>query len=111
LQQDASIGVTFTLLFAIGVILISYYTSGVDLDLDCVLYGEIAHVGLGEAGIPMATKVMGIVFIIVILYIYTGYKELMITAFDSAYASSIGVVVWVWHYSLMGLVSVTTVAA
>ena len=37
LQEDASIGISFTWLFAIGVILISAYTEQVDLDQDCVL--------------------------------------------------------------------------
>jgi manganese/zinc/iron transport system permease protein len=43
LKEDASIGVVFPALFSIGVILISRYASQVDLDLDCVLYGEIAY--------------------------------------------------------------------
>ena len=41
--EDASIGVVFPALFSIGVILISRYAGQVDLDLDCVLYGEIAY--------------------------------------------------------------------
>ena len=40
-QQDAAIGVVFTSLFAVGIILISLYTRDVDLDQDCVLYGEL----------------------------------------------------------------------
>ncbi|MEX2379241.1 MAG: metal ABC transporter permease, partial [Vicingaceae bacterium] len=46
LQVDASIGITFTWLFAIGIILISVFAGQVDLDQDCVLYGEIAYVPL-----------------------------------------------------------------
>ncbi|NRA48492.1 MAG: metal ABC transporter permease, partial [Phaeodactylibacter sp.] len=46
LQIDASIGITFTWLFAIGIIMISMYVGQVDLDQDCVLYGEIAYVPL-----------------------------------------------------------------
>src|SRR3990170_8563959 len=46
LQTDASIGVTFTWLFAVGVVLISLFAGQVDLDQDCVLYGEIAYVPL-----------------------------------------------------------------
>src|SRR5262245_49800570 len=38
-KQDAAIGITFTTLFALGVILVSYYASKVDLDQECVLYG------------------------------------------------------------------------
>ena len=43
LEEDASIGVVFPALFSLGVILISRYAAQVDLDLDCVLYGEIAY--------------------------------------------------------------------
>lgn len=41
LQGDASIGIVFTALFAIGVILISRNASNIDLDLDCVLFGKL----------------------------------------------------------------------
>ena len=62
LQEDASIGITFTWLFAIGVILISSYTSQVDLDQDCVLYGEIAYVPLdllySTSGAPIAPRAL-----------------------------------------------------
>ncbi|HOY50067.1 MAG TPA: metal ABC transporter permease, partial [Flavobacteriales bacterium] len=44
IQSDAAIGLIYTFLFAIGVILISAYTAQTDLDQDCVLYGEIAYV-------------------------------------------------------------------
>lgn len=111
LQQDASIGVTFTWLFAFGVILISAYASEVDLDQDCVLYGEIAYIGLGQTGIPHAAVVMIGVLITILLFITIGYKELALTTFDPGYAVSIGFSVTVWHYLLMGLVSMTTVAA
>src|SRR6185436_9463742 len=43
-KQDAAIGITFSTLFALGVILISLYASKVDLDQECVLYGEIGNV-------------------------------------------------------------------
>ena len=45
-KQDAAIGIAFSTLFAIGVILISLYADKVDLDQECVLYGEIAFVPL-----------------------------------------------------------------
>ena len=44
-QEDAAIGISFTWLFAIGVILITFFADKVDLDQECVLYGEIAFVG------------------------------------------------------------------
>ncbi|MDB4835518.1 metal ABC transporter permease, partial [Cyclobacteriaceae bacterium] len=48
LQHDTSIGVTFTWLFALGVVLISLFAHNVDLDLDCVLFGQIEYIVLGD---------------------------------------------------------------
>src|SRR5687768_10617054 len=44
--EDASMGVVFTSLFAVGVILITRAASSVDLDPGCVLYGLIEFVPL-----------------------------------------------------------------
>jgi manganese/zinc/iron transport system permease protein len=118
LQQDASIGVTFTWLFALGVILISLYAGQVDLDQECVLYGEIAYVPLDTwvtgSGIPLGPRAiwtLGILFILNFLFVSLGYKELKITAFDPALATSLGISATLWHYLLMGMVSMTTVGA
>jgi manganese/zinc/iron transport system permease protein len=117
LQTDASIGVTFTWLFAIGVVLISLFAGKVDLDQDCVLYGEIAYVPLdtliiGDESLgPRALYIMGIILAAIILFIVFGYKELFLTTFDPAYASAIGISTTLWHYLLMGAVSATTVAS
>ncbi|SFF97531.1 metal ABC transporter permease [Pontibacter chinhatensis] len=117
-QADASIGVTFTWLFAIGIILISVYAGQVDLDQDCVLYGEIAYVPLDlwitEGGLnlgPRTVWTLAVVTMLIILYIVLGYKELFLTTFDPAYAAAIGISTSVWYYSLMTAVSITTVAS
>jgi manganese/zinc/iron transport system permease protein len=118
LQSDASIGVTFTLLFAIGVILISVFAGDVDLDLDCVLNGEIAYVPLDliylPSGVSIGPKVvitLTVVLLAVLVFIISSYKELKVTSFDPDYALAIGLPVATWHYLLMGAVSVTTVAS
>ncbi|HEY9489393.1 MAG TPA: metal ABC transporter permease [Chryseosolibacter sp.] len=118
LQADASIGVTFTWLFAVGVVLISLFAGKVDLDQDCVLYGEIAYVPLdlvitggGTILGPRALYVAGAILILIISFILFGYKELFLTTFDPAYASAIGVSTTLWHYLLMGAVSATTVGS
>jgi manganese/zinc/iron transport system permease protein len=118
LQTDASIGVTFTWLFAVGVVLISLFAGKVDLDQDCVLYGEIAYVPLdlivtGNGTIlgPRALYIVGTILVLIITFIIVGYKELFLTTFDPAYASAIGISTTLWHYLLMGAVSATTVAS
>ena len=117
LQSDASIGVTFTWLFAIGVILISQFAGHVDLDIDCVLHGEILYAPfdtLQVSGVnigPRTAWTMGIVALANALFVFFGWKQLKVCAFDPGLATALGINVAAWHYALMGAVSVTTVAA
>lgn len=115
LQQDASIGISYTFLFAIGVILVSRYGAQVDLDQDCVLYGEIAYVPLDRFIVnnidlgPKQIWISSALLLAVSAFIYKAYKALLISSFDSSYASALGFSVITWHYLLMGAVSATTV--
>lgn len=116
LQEDAAIGVSFTWLFSIGVILISFFAGQVDLDQECVLYGEIAYVPLQsiilDNGLnlgPEAVWLLGFNLIVVVAVIVFGYKGLLITSFDHLLAASLGISTVFWHYLLMSLVSLTTV--
>ena len=118
LQSDAAIGVTFTALFALGVILVSAYAGKVDLDQECVLYGEIAYVPLDviyfdhdTIMIPRAVMVGATVLVVILTFILLGYRPLALTTFDPAFAQAAGIQVALWHYLLMGAVSVTTVAS
>jgi manganese/zinc/iron transport system permease protein len=116
-QQDASIGVVFTTLFAVGVILISTKVGNAHLDVKHALMGEITFVPwnlvslpwIGE--IPEATFILSLVLAIVLLSILIFYKEWKITSFDPALAASLGIPVVLMHYLFMSLVSITTVAA
>lgn len=118
LQTDAAIGVTFTWLFALGIILISLYAGQVDLDQECVLYGEIAYVPLDlwitQTGLIMGPKAIYVALFILLVnigFLMIGYRNLYMTTFDPAFAASIGISVSLWNYLLMGAVSMTTVAA
>ncbi|HEX7879748.1 MAG TPA: metal ABC transporter permease [Candidatus Eisenbacteria bacterium] len=117
LQADAAIGVTFTWLFALGVILVSALAGQVDLDQDCVLYGEIAYVpwdtfiwrGM-DLG-PRAVWTLGGLTVLMFGFVTLGWSRLKLISFDPALAASLGVSVGLWHYLLMGAVSMTTVAS
>ncbi|MEQ8909746.1 MAG: metal ABC transporter permease [Vicingaceae bacterium] len=118
LQIDASIGITFTWLFAIGIILISVFAGQVDLDQDCVLYGEIAYVPLDlwitGSGLNMGPRTVWIaatLLLLILCFIWRGYKGLFITTFNQEYAQALGINVAFWHYALMGSVSLTTVVS
>ncbi|MFD1066997.1 metal ABC transporter permease [Oceanobacillus locisalsi] len=116
-QHDASLGIVFTTLFAIGVILISTSVGNVHLDVQHALMGEITFVPFTTMDIPLigsvpkATAILGLVLIVVIFFIIAFYKEWKITSFDPALAASIGIPVIFFHYLFMTLVSVTTVAS
>ncbi|MEL7145703.1 MAG: metal ABC transporter permease [Bacteroidota bacterium] len=118
LQTDASIGVTFTWLFALGVILISAFAGQVDIDQECVLYGEIGLIELdvlfffnNTVMIPRVFLIMLFITIMVLAFIIIGYRGLYLTTFDPVYAATIGISTAFWHYLLMGFVSLTTVAS
>ena len=118
IKQDAAIGIAFTTLFAIGVILISVFAGQVDLDQECVLYGEIAWVPLKEMiairGITLGPEPvvrMGIVLFLTALLILLFYKELLVSSFDSGLATSLGINAGVMHYGLMCWLSVVVVSA
>ena len=117
-QSDASIGVTFTWLFAIGVILVSAFAGKVDLDQECVLYGEIAYIPLESVYTllgynlgPHTFWLMLFVLVLNLLVVGLFFKEFLVSTFDSEYAFAIGISTGIWHYVLMCLVSFTTVAS
>ncbi|EST52302.1 iron ABC transporter [Brevibacillus panacihumi W25] len=116
-QQEAAIGVVFTSMFAIGVILIATKVGNAHLDIQHALMGEITFVPwnvielpwIGE--FPEATFILLVVLAVVLLVLLLFYKEWKITSFDPGLAASIGIPVVFMHYLFMSLVSVTTVAA
>lgn len=117
-KQDAAIGIAFTSLFALGVILISLFASKVDLDQECVLYGEIAFIPLepsvtfaGRALGPLPVVRMGLVTVLVVVLVAAFYKELLVSSFDSGLAVSLGISATVVHYALMSTLSVVVVSA
>ncbi|GAB2676894.1 metal ABC transporter permease [Paenibacillus thermoaerophilus] len=116
-QSDASIGVVFTAMFALGILLVTLFARQVDLDLDCVLYGEIVFVPYNELQLfgywvgPKAVWLVGFALGLSVLLIGLFYKQFKICAFDPALAAALGIPVALFHYMLMGLVSVTTVAS
>lgn len=119
-KADAAICITFTSLFALGVVMISMMESrgGFHIDADCVLYGEIAFVPLAESVVlggvalgPGPAIRMAAIFLVVVAAIAVFYKELLVTAFDPGLAKSMGIRAGLWHYGLMGAVILVVVGA
>ncbi|MCB9771831.1 MAG: metal ABC transporter permease [Candidatus Omnitrophica bacterium] len=116
-KKDTAIGLVFPFLFSIGVILLNKYASGIHLDADCILFGEIAfapfdrfifqNVDLG----PIGLWLMSVVFLLNLTFIIVFYKELKLATFDPALAAALGFTPILLHYALMSLVSITAVGA
>ncbi|MGG5773150.1 manganese ABC transporter permease MntD [Bacillus subtilis] len=116
-QSDAAIGVVFTSLFAIGVILLSVYGANVHLDIEHSLMGEIAFVPWNTVTVfgvdigPKAFWMLASVLVLNVVLISVCYKEFKIASFDPQMALALGIPVLLIHYVQMGLLSLTTVAS
>jgi len=113
-ESSAALGVVFTTLFALGLVLIRVAADQVDLDRDCVLYGAIETVALdtyGTTGIPRAAIVNFGVLLANLLLVVVFFKELRITAFDPGLATTLGIHATGMHYALMAVTAATLVGA
>jgi manganese/zinc/iron transport system permease protein len=117
LKEDAAIGLVFTALFSLAVILISRYAGSVHLDTDAVLLGEIAFAPFRRLTIngidlgPRTLWVMGGVLLLNVGFISVFYKELKLSTFDPGLAAALGFSPVLLHYAFMTLVSITAVGA
>ena len=116
-DEGASMGVVFTSLFALGLVLIVQAADAVDIDPGCVLYGlleftplDTVEVGGGRV-VPRVALTLGVVLILNALFVLGLYKELKISSFDPALATTLGMNATFMHYALMTLVAVTAVAS
>jgi manganese/zinc/iron transport system permease protein len=117
LREDASMGIVFTSLFAFGVILISTYAGYIDLDLDCVLYGELVYtpwqrftIAGSDIG-PRAVWLLGAALLANALIVLLLRKELTVSSFDPTFAQVMGLPTRKIHYAHMTGVALATVAA
>jgi len=114
-QKDAAIGIMYTFLFSIGIILISSLAKNADIDIECVLFGDIGNVpftkGLYIMGleVPRQTFLLSIFTAANLIIVFFGLKGFSITSFDPLLASTIGISVVFWDYLLLGLTSLSTV--
>ena len=115
-DENASLGVVFTSLFALGVLLIRRAADSVDLDPGCVLYGALELVPFYEIEVfgflvPRAVFVLFAVLLINLVFVLLFFKELTLVAFDSELASALGFNASRIHYATMFFVALTCVAS
>ena len=104
-KEDAAMGIVYSTLFAIGVVLLTAFASHVDLDPDCVLYGDL--LGVPETSIWVMLTVAGMIIVGIILF----YKQLLITAFDAQLSNALGISSAWTHYIFMGFLSLVLVTS
>lgn len=103
IKEDAVIGIVFTALFALGVVLISKTPS--DIDLMHVLFGYVLGISNQDA---VQTIIISAVTIGLMLFFR---KDLLLYFFDPKHARSIGINTNMLHYLFLILLALTTVAA
>lgn len=113
---DASMGIVFTTLFALGVVLIKRYARLVDLDADCVFQGQLQFVGLYRvpllgAEVPRALLTTAPTLLANVAFVTLFWKELKISSFDPALATTMGLKAGWVHYLLMAMVAATAVGS
>ncbi|WP_254507614.1 metal ABC transporter permease [Anatilimnocola floriformis] len=116
-SEDSSLGVVYTSLFALGVIMLQIWAPHGHLDVDCVLYGAIENTALappvrfGGIALPPALWKLLPVLGIVCVFIAIAWKELLLVSFDKALARAMGYPAFLIHLALMGVVAMVTVAS
>lgn len=101
-KPDTLMGVVFSGMFALGVVLITAFPS--DLDLHHILFGNM--LGVGQDDLLTAAAIAVPVTVLLALK----WRDLMLHAFDPGQAKVSGLPVGVLHYGLLAILSLTIVA-
>jgi manganese/zinc/iron transport system permease protein len=104
LQEDASTGLVFTALFALGIIFVTLFTRSAHIGVEIVM-GNVDSLHVDD--LTLATAIFLVNFFLYFLF----RKEYLITTFDPILASSLGFSVLFFDYLLMTQTSITSVGA
>ncbi len=124
-ESGAAMGVVFSVLFALGVLLIERAARNTDLDANCVLHGQLESLVWWEgpvswsrlfdsnvlSAMPPQVWTLAITCALTIALVVALFKELRLAAFDPALADAQGFSATLLHYVLMVFVAGATVAA
>ena len=103
LKEDTVMGVVFSSMFALGIVMMSKIES--EVHLDHILFGDI----LGITGTDIL--ITGVITLFSLLFLITKGKDLVLYIFDLQHAKAIGIPIRVLHYCLLALLSITIVSA
>lgn len=103
LKEDTVMGVVFSSMFGLGLVLMTKVETGVHLDH--ILFGDVLGVSwtdVLEAG--------GIALLVISFILFKG-RDLLVFVFDHQHAKAIGLPVNLLHYGLLSILSLTIVGA
>lgn len=101
-KQDTVMGVVFSGMFGLGLVL--YTQVQTNVHLDHILFGNMLGVGIGDLWTA------GLVALGVTGMLAAKWKDLLLHAFDPAQARTLGLPVGWLHYGLLAVISLTIVA-
>ena len=102
ISNDTSIGIMFTGLFAIGLIMISLM-GGLTVNLEDLLLGQVTSTSVSD----LYTTLFLTTFVLVVMCLL--YKQMIFTGFDYEGATVIGLKAGMIDYILLGLLSIVIV--
>ncbi|WP_417256890.1 metal ABC transporter permease [Celeribacter halophilus] len=102
IKQDTIMGVVFSGMFGLGIVM--FVATPSDVHLDHILYGNMLGVE------PHDLWTAGSIALIVSAALLLKWKDLMLHAFDPAQARASGLPVQVLHYGLLTVLSLTIVS-
>lgn len=88
IREDAATGIVFTAMFSIGVLLLRKYAAKVDLDPDCILFGNLetaihgSATSLGGLAVPNIALTTGLAAVAALAFTVLLYHRLLATSFD-----------------------------
>lgn len=103
IKQDTVMGVVFSGMFGLGLLLYTRIQS--DVHLDHILFGDL--LGVGAADLWGS----GLIALLVVAVLAFKWRDLLLQAFDPAHARSLGLPTRLMHYGLLALLSLTIVGA
>ena len=101
-KQDTVMGVVFSGMFALGIVL--YVAFETNAHLDHILFGNVLGVGAEDLRLSAAISA------VVVAGIVLKWKDLLLHSFDPAQARAAGLPVGLLHYGLLAALSLTVVA-
>ena len=103
IKQDTVMGVVFSGMFGLGIVLFTWIQS--DVHLDHILFGDMLGIG------PADLLETGVIAAVVTAILLVKWRDLLLHAFDPAQAKAVGLPVGLLHYGLLAILSLTIVAS